>query len=80
MKVLGGTRTKASDVRVRPCPSVVADWPVYVMLTNQMCYGCDLIVSATGVVPNVDILGANHQVMFTTGNYYWSREWTDLSL
>ena len=28
------------------------DWPVYVQLTNGDIYGCDLIVSATGVVPN----------------------------
>ncbi|PKU34950.1 pyridine nucleotide-disulfide oxidoreductase hypothetical protein [Limosa lapponica baueri] len=29
-------------------------WPVYVELTNGKIYGCDFIVSATGVVPNVD--------------------------
>lgn len=28
------------------------DWPVYVQLTNDEIYGCDLIVSATGVIPN----------------------------
>ena len=28
------------------------DWPVYVQLTNGDIYGCDLVVSATGVVPN----------------------------
>ncbi|XP_044308128.1 pyridine nucleotide-disulfide oxidoreductase domain-containing protein 1 isoform X2 [Varanus komodoensis] len=28
-------------------------WPVYVELTNGKIYGCDFIVSATGVVPNV---------------------------
>lgn len=28
------------------------DWPVYVELTNGNIYGCDLIVSATGVVPS----------------------------
>ena len=27
-------------------------WPVYVELTNGRVYGCDLVVSATGVVPN----------------------------
>ncbi|XP_056016616.1 pyridine nucleotide-disulfide oxidoreductase domain-containing protein 1-like [Ostrea edulis] len=27
-------------------------WPVYVELTNDKVYGCDLLVSATGVVPN----------------------------
>lgn len=29
------------------------DWPVYVELTNGKIYGCDFIVSATGVTPNV---------------------------
>lgn len=29
-------------------------WPVYVTLTNGKVYGCDFIVSATGVVPNVN--------------------------
>ncbi|XP_046398394.1 pyridine nucleotide-disulfide oxidoreductase domain-containing protein 1 [Ischnura elegans] len=27
-------------------------WPVYVMLTNGRCFGCDLVVAGTGVVPN----------------------------
>ncbi|BFZ25198.1 hypothetical protein BsWGS_28237 [Bradybaena similaris] len=31
-------------------------WPVYLRLTNNKVYGCDLIVSATGVVPFTDIL------------------------
>ena len=30
------------------------EWPVYVRLTNGKVYGCDFVVSATGVVPNVD--------------------------
>ncbi|KAL2102529.1 hypothetical protein ACEWY4_001697 [Coilia grayii] len=29
-------------------------WPVYVQLTNGKTYGCDFIVSATGVVPNTE--------------------------
>ena len=29
-----------------------SDWPVYVELTNGRRFGCDLVVSATGVVPN----------------------------
>lgn len=28
-------------------------WPVYVELTNGTIYGCDFLVSATGVTPNV---------------------------
>lgn len=31
-----------------------ADWPVYAELTNGKIFGCDLIVSATGVFPNVE--------------------------
>ncbi|XP_046729004.1 pyridine nucleotide-disulfide oxidoreductase domain-containing protein 1 [Silurus meridionalis] len=27
-------------------------WPVYVQLTNGKVYGCDFVVSATGVIPN----------------------------
>ncbi|XP_064455102.1 pyridine nucleotide-disulfide oxidoreductase domain-containing protein 1-like [Ornithodoros turicata] len=30
------------------------DWPVYVVLTNGHTFGCDLVVSATGVRPNTD--------------------------
>lgn len=30
------------------------NWPVYVTLTNGKVYGCDFIVSATGVIPNVN--------------------------
>uniref|UniRef100_A0A8C1U383 Pyridine nucleotide-disulfide oxidoreductase domain-containing protein 1 n=1 Tax=Cyprinus carpio TaxID=7962 RepID=A0A8C1U383_CYPCA len=29
-------------------------WPAYVQLTNGKIYGCDFVVSATGVVPNTD--------------------------
>ncbi|XP_037663499.1 pyridine nucleotide-disulfide oxidoreductase domain-containing protein 1 [Choloepus didactylus] len=29
-------------------------WPVYVELTNEKIYGCDFIVSATGVIPNIE--------------------------
>ena len=30
----------------------VTDWPVYVRLSNGRVYGCDVVVSATGVSPN----------------------------
>ncbi|XP_075211413.1 pyridine nucleotide-disulfide oxidoreductase domain 1 [Lycorma delicatula] len=30
-------------------------WPVYVELTNGKIYGCDIIVSATGVIPNTTL-------------------------
>ncbi|XP_075066904.1 pyridine nucleotide-disulfide oxidoreductase domain-containing protein 1 isoform X2 [Mixophyes fleayi] len=40
------------------------DWPVYVELTNGKTFGCDFIVSATGVVPNTEpfVLGNNFDV------------------
>jgi len=31
-------------------------WPIYVELTNGRIYGCDFIVSATGVTPNTEWL------------------------
>ncbi|GAB6020145.1 Pyridine nucleotide-disulfide oxidoreductase domain-containing protein 1 [Chamberlinius hualienensis] len=31
-------------------------WPVYIELTNGKIYGCDFVVSATGVIPNVSNL------------------------
>lgn len=40
----------------------VADWPVYVELTTNKVIGCDLIISATGVLPAVDIFLKNNQV------------------
>ncbi|XP_043263079.1 pyridine nucleotide-disulfide oxidoreductase domain-containing protein 1 [Colletes gigas] len=33
------------------------EWPVYVELTNGKIIGCDFIVSATGVIPNSNIMG-----------------------
>uniref|UniRef100_A0A8C7XNC6 Pyridine nucleotide-disulfide oxidoreductase domain-containing protein 1 n=1 Tax=Oryzias sinensis TaxID=183150 RepID=A0A8C7XNC6_9TELE len=32
--------------------SSVGSWPVYIHLTNRKTFGCDVIVSAIGVVPN----------------------------
>ncbi|KAK5579377.1 hypothetical protein RB653_009059 [Dictyostelium firmibasis] len=32
------------------------DWPVYVKLSNGKLYGCNFIISATGVIPNSTIL------------------------
>ncbi|CAF0735244.1 unnamed protein product [Brachionus calyciflorus] len=37
------------------------DWPVYVELTDQKFYGCDFIVSATGVKPSVDVFIKNNK-------------------
>ncbi|XP_039239097.1 pyridine nucleotide-disulfide oxidoreductase domain-containing protein 1 isoform X3 [Pipra filicauda] len=42
-------------------------WPVYVELTNGKIYGCDFIVSATGVVPNVKpFLDGNNLLLLRT--------------
>ncbi|XP_060885918.1 pyridine nucleotide-disulfide oxidoreductase domain-containing protein 1 isoform X3 [Labrus mixtus] len=30
-------------------------WPVYIKLTNGKTFGCDFVVSATGVVPNTEL-------------------------
>uniref|UniRef100_A0A3Q1ED38 Pyridine nucleotide-disulphide oxidoreductase domain 1 n=1 Tax=Acanthochromis polyacanthus TaxID=80966 RepID=A0A3Q1ED38_9TELE len=32
----------------------LGSWPVYIQLTNGKTFGCDFIVSATGVVPNTE--------------------------
>ncbi|OAD61346.1 Pyridine nucleotide-disulfide oxidoreductase domain-containing protein 1 [Eufriesea mexicana] len=37
--------------------SLMEEWPIYVELTNGKTIGCDFIVSATGVIPNSDIIG-----------------------
>ncbi|KAL1123705.1 hypothetical protein AAG570_001478 [Ranatra chinensis] len=39
------------------------EWPVEVELTNKKVYGVDFIISATGVVPNVEIPGAKFEKM-----------------
>ncbi|ESO12817.1 hypothetical protein HELRODRAFT_62725 [Helobdella robusta] len=31
----------------------LGEWPVYVRLTNEKLYGCDFVISATGVLPNI---------------------------
>ncbi|XP_060135150.1 pyridine nucleotide-disulfide oxidoreductase domain-containing protein 1 isoform X3 [Zootoca vivipara] len=43
-------------------------WPVYVELTSGKIYGCDFIVSATGVIPNVQpFLDGNNFVLGKDG-------------
>ncbi len=37
-----------------PNLSSIGDWPIYVQLSNKKTFGCDFIVSATGVIPNTD--------------------------
>ncbi|XP_077279973.1 pyridine nucleotide-disulfide oxidoreductase domain 1 [Temnothorax americanus] len=68
---MGGTRFTPTNVQVeyeceisklltsdeREQFDSTEEWPVYAQLTNGKIIGCDLIVSATGVVPNSDISG-----------------------
>ncbi|XP_036005083.1 pyridine nucleotide-disulfide oxidoreductase domain-containing protein 1 isoform X2 [Fundulus heteroclitus] len=43
-------------------------WPVYVLLTNGKTFGCDFVVSATGVVPNTEpFLHGNNFSLATDG-------------
>lgn len=35
-------------------PLSAGPWPVYVRLTNGKTFGCDFVVSATGVIPNTE--------------------------
>ncbi|XP_054480738.1 pyridine nucleotide-disulfide oxidoreductase domain-containing protein 1 [Anoplopoma fimbria] len=35
-------------------PENEGSWPVYIQLTNGKTFGCDFVVSATGVVPNTE--------------------------
>ena len=35
---------------------VEAEWPLHVQLTNGSVYGCDLVLSATGVLPCTDFI------------------------
>lgn len=46
-------------------------WPVYVELTNGKIYGCNFIVSATGVVPNVEpfLDGNNVSILISFGAF-----------
>lgn len=36
------------------------EWPIFVQLTNGKIIGCDLVISATGVIPNSNICGLEH--------------------
>ncbi|XP_078530188.1 pyridine nucleotide-disulfide oxidoreductase domain-containing protein 1 isoform X2 [Lissotriton helveticus] len=53
----------------RDAKSDTKSWPVYIELTNGKIYGCDFIVSATGVVPNVEpfLSGNNFDVAVDGG-------------
>ncbi|XP_041351777.1 pyridine nucleotide-disulfide oxidoreductase domain-containing protein 1-like [Gigantopelta aegis] len=44
-------------------------WPVYVELTNGTVYGCDFIVSATGIIPNSEIFLKGNKFDTSTDGY-----------
>ena len=54
-----GSVTASREAPPTPDQDLVEDWPVYVLLTNGKTYGCDLVVSATGVLPNSDVIKIN---------------------
>lgn len=50
-------------------------WPVYVRLTNGKTFGCDFVVSATGVVPNMEpfLHGNNVRTPLFQRHGFWCR-------
>ncbi|XP_021084540.1 pyridine nucleotide-disulfide oxidoreductase domain-containing protein 1 isoform X4 [Mesocricetus auratus] len=46
-------KSEAKIAHRRTIYTIEEMWPVYVELTNGTIYGCDFLVSATGVTPNV---------------------------
>ncbi|XP_068134136.1 pyridine nucleotide-disulfide oxidoreductase domain-containing protein 1 [Hyperolius riggenbachi] len=61
LNILAQTVPRGNDAE-SSATSHTEEWPVYVELTNGRTYGCDFIISATGVVPNVE--------PFLTGNNF----------
>lgn len=45
-------------------------WPVYVELSNGKIFGCDFVVSAIGVTPNVELLLKSTNVQKTLFPYH----------
>ncbi|XP_008547156.1 pyridine nucleotide-disulfide oxidoreductase domain-containing protein 1 [Microplitis demolitor] len=50
-------------------PSTSEDWPVYAELTNGKTIGCDFIISATGVTPNVNLSGLEELTLGEDGGF-----------
>ncbi|XP_054168804.1 pyridine nucleotide-disulfide oxidoreductase domain-containing protein 1-like isoform X2 [Oppia nitens] len=58
-------RQKSRIVKIDDSDDTTAqEWPIYVELTNGRIFGCNLVVSAIGVVPNTDaiLLGNNFAI------------------
>ena len=53
-KSSGDPHSRQTDLNVLLLHIILVGWPVYVKLTNGVIYGCDVIVSATGVLPNTE--------------------------
>ncbi|XP_070532147.1 pyridine nucleotide-disulfide oxidoreductase domain-containing protein 1-like [Ptychodera flava] len=43
-----------AEEKIEDSHQVKDSWPVYVLLTNGKIFGCDFVVSATGVTPNTE--------------------------
>lgn len=58
MDTLNLTKTPLDIPSLEPTTTAVTttSWPYYVQLSNGKVYGCDFIVSATGVTPNIEPL------------------------
>lgn len=60
-KILTAEELKAACLQPSASPldeqsECECNWPIYVVLSNEKIYGCDFLVSATGVMPNTDVL------------------------
>lgn len=62
-KVTVEYETEVKEIRADSRDSSSGPWPIYVHLTNGKIYGCDFIVSATGVVPNSSLFAKNGKLI-----------------
>ena len=46
-------QSEVENIRDSKPDGVEEEWPVYVSLNSDKVIGCDMVVSATGVVPSV---------------------------
>lgn len=52
-------KKESSFPKSKVAANACGKWPVYVKLTNGQIYGCDFVVSATGVSPNTSPFDSN---------------------
>lgn len=82
---LPGNRTQNSQVTIEygtevvkirsPLSDETQSWPVYVELSNGKIYGCDLVVSATGVSPNSRIFLDGNQDLIISEDGGFQVDW-----